>query len=235
MIYVKVIHEYVSDHPYAGRLGRHIEHDEMSRNYAVEADRGVQYKSVLHRRYGGVLDQGQLGSCTGNACAGVINTLPVHVAGAHTLKETDAVALYELATALDNIPGSYPPDDTGSSGLAVAKAAQQKGYITSYNHAFSLDAALQALQLGPVITGINWYEGFDQPDTTKHGLVEISGQIRGGHEIEILGFELMSSLMDSLLIAENSWGNSWGVKGRFCFTVATWRTLLDQQGDCTIL
>lgn len=231
-----VLVERLEEHTIEGkRLGRHVEHDPHSRDYAYVADlTATTLKSVHHRRYGTVFDQGQIGSCTGNACAGALNTVPLHVLHQPVLHESDALDLYELATHIDTIHGVYPPDDTGSSGLAVAKAAKNKGYITSYRHAFSMDGALGALQVGPVITGVPWYEGFDNPDPDT-GLVEIAGQIRGGHEFEILGFQLGNDVSSSLVVAENSWGADWGLSGRFKFTVSTWQRLLEQQGDVTIL
>ena len=36
-----------------------------------------------------------------------------------------AVKLYEDATVVDGYPGEYPPDDTGSSGLAICKVSQR--------------------------------------------------------------------------------------------------------------
>lgn len=209
------------------RLGRHIEHDPRSRNYAF-ALTGHPLTKVLWPRAGSPLNQGNLGSCTGNAITGVLNTAPFRKNGAKLYTEKEAVRIYELATTLDKISGSYPPDDTGSSGLAVCKAAKQLGLISGYKHAFSLQAALEALMSGPVITGVAWYEGFDTPD--PNGLVQISGQVRGGHEFEILGYDPATDLVE----AENSWGASWGVKGRFFFTSATWGKLLAQQGDVTV-
>jgi hypothetical protein len=185
------------------------------------------------RRYGPPFDQGNLGSCTGNAIAGCVNTVPFHKTGARLLTEQDAVGLYELATRLDSIPGSYPPEDTGSSGLAACKAAKQKGLISSYAHAFGIDHALGALQLGPVITGVPWYEGFDQPDAT--GMVSIAGEIRGGHEFEVHAIRRVGeALADTILEAVNSWGTSWAVYGKFRFSALTWAELLSQSGDVTV-
>lgn len=208
------------------RLGRHIDHDPKSLNHPVTAYGPL--KKILHRRYGKVLDQGQLGSCTGNAISGALNTVPTHKPKGKILTETDAVAIYEAATIIDGFPGQYPPTDTGSSGLAVCQVAKTQGYITSYQHAFSIDQALQALMLYPVITGVNWYEGFDSPD--QNGLVQISGQVRGGHEFEVLGYNPATDLVTAV----NSWGTGWGVSGRFHFTSKTWATLLSQQGDVTV-
>lgn len=210
------------------RLGRHIEHDPRSRNFRVEVDHAAPLRTVHHRRYGEPFDQGNVGSCTGNAVAGALNTAPLHAAGHHLLTEMDAVALYELATVIDSIPGSYPPDDTGSSGLAVAKAAQEQGLISSYRHAFGIDDALQALMAGPVITGVDWYSAFDSPDAS--GLVSIDGSVRGGHEFEVLGYDAHTQTV----VAENSWGVGWGQRGRFRFAVATWAALLADGGDVTV-
>jgi hypothetical protein len=210
-----------------GSLGRLVEHDPASRSYQA-ARATTALKKVSWVRVGGPFDQGDLGSCTGNAVAGVMNTRPFHNATKPLLAETDAVKLYELATRLDNAPGQYPPDDTGSSGLAACKAAKRLGYITGYRHAFGIQHALEALQLGPVITGVNWYEGFDKP--LPSGLVEITGQVRGGHEFEVYGYDPATDLC----WAWNSWGKSWGYRGRFCFTSKTWGQLLAERGDVTV-
>jgi hypothetical protein len=206
------------------RLGRHIEHDERSRSFP--APRAAQVVSVTHERRCPPFDQGDTGSCTGNAEAGLLMTDPYFVAG-RDLSETDAVTLYEKATHLDQIAGSYPPDDTGSSGLAAMKAAKALGYITGYQHAFGLQHALEALVLAPVITGVSWYEGFDNPGAD--GLVSISGAVRGGHEFEMVGIDADARTVRAC----NSWGPAWGDGGYFQFTWDTWDQLLQEQGDVT--
>lgn len=216
------------------RLGRHVEHDERSRQYSVETVEAAALVSKAWHRRGAAFNQGNLGSCTGNAMAGVVNTIPFQPKEPQVLTEADAVSIYEAATALDNIEGSYPPDDTGSSGLAVCKVAKQRGLISGYSHAFSIHAAITALQSGPVITGVPWYEGFDTPDAD--GLVKIAGQPRGGHEFEVPEFvaEPGGSYLDGLVVPYNSWGIHWGLHGRFKMTVRDWATLLEQQGDVTV-
>lgn len=225
---VRRIDEYVI----AGkRLGRNVEHDERSRNFAV-AEHVATIRHVRHRRFG-VLDQGDLGSCTGNAITGVLNTLPFHVRATRLKTEDDAVRLYSEATRLDAFPGSYPPNDTGSSGLAACKAAKKEGLIAGYRHAFGVEAALSALMAGPVITGVSWYEGFDNPDV--QGRVRVAGQVRGGHEFEIIGLDpAASGWLDGWVIAVNSWGPGWGRYGRFRISVRDWANLLDEDGDVTM-
>jgi hypothetical protein len=205
-------------------LGRHVEHDPASRNF--EAARATKRKTVTHKRTRKPFDQGELGSCTGNALTGVLVTAPWK----HSrLSERTAVELYELATTLDSTPGEYPPDDTGSSGLAVCKAAQQKGLISAYHHAFGIDHALDALVIAPVIIGIPWYSSFDEP---TDGILEISDDayVRGGHEVELLGIDVKNEFVEGV----NSWGTGWGAKGRFTMSWDTLARLLAEDGDCTV-
>lgn len=233
-IHIDRLDEVVGE--FAGRLGRHVEHDSRSLAHAVEhvVDELLPPASVEWRRWSPILDQGDIGSCTGNAMAGWLGCEP-HVRdaqGGDAFDEDVALRLYEAATRLDNIAGQYPPDDTGSSGLAVAKAAKQLGYIRGYGHALSPPGLLHALQTAPVIVGAPWFSGFDQPD--QDGIVFPLGQIRGGHEFLVRGYEHGATEHDSYLLADNSWGTSWGVRGSFRFSVSTWRVLAANQGDITI-
>lgn len=205
------------------KLGRLVEHDEASRGY--QAARAAALVTTLHKRRSKPFDQGNVGSCTGNAMAGALDTPPfTH----RYLSERTALKLYKLATILDNAPGVYPPDDTGSSGLAVCKAAHQLGYISGYSHAFGLRHALEALVIAPVITGISWYEGFDQPG--PGGLISIAGDIRGGHELEVVGMDVEARTIRLC----NSWSVSWGDKGYCSMTWDTWDALLHDRGDVTV-
>jgi hypothetical protein len=210
-------------------LGRVVEHDPRSFDYPVLYATTV-FKTVAHRSYGLPLDQGDLGSCTGNAAAGAINTVPIHHTGDPVFTERDALRLYGLATQLDSFPGAYPPDDTGSSGLAAAKAAQQLGYVTRYRHAFTLNQALSALQLGPVITGVSWYDDMFTP--TAQGFVHPGGALAGGHEFLVRGYVAAKR---PYVLCENSWGAGWGLGGRFKLFCDEWQELLADQGDVTVL
>lgn len=203
-------------------LGRHVEHDERSRAFAYTSAAPIQ--NVLHARHVPIFDQGDLGSCTGNAAAGCMATGPWKI----RTSERTAVQLYERATQIDAIAGAYPPDDTGSSGLAVMKAVSERGWVNAYHHAFGMHAALTALQQTPVIAGINWYEGFDRPD--PHGRVAIAGAVRGGHEICLLGVDIVAKTVR----AANSWGASWADHGYFTFSWADFDRLLHEQGDVTV-
>jgi len=208
------------------RLGRHVKHD--PRSFEFQAVRATQIVSVTHQATGLPLDQGNLGSCTANALCGALDSAP-DFSGGTTLTEADAIRVYELETKHEGKP--YPPNDPGGSGLMVCKAAKELGMITSYGHAFGLQQALQALVVRPVITGINWYSSFDNPDP-QTGLVEVAANatVRGGHEIVADGIDADKQLVWFW----NSWGTQYALGGRFCMTFDTWDRLLHEQGDVTV-
>jgi hypothetical protein len=159
-------------------LGRKLrpDHDPASRRY-VSRFAEAPLRSRTHRCYGLPLDQRRIGSCTGNAGAGAMNTAPLHRAGGPLYRERDAAVFYAENTATDTYPGTWSfdhidpetgevyghGDDTGSDGLAMAKTLQRRGLITRYEHAFGLQQALATLANWPVITGVPWYEGCSIP------------------------------------------------------------------------
>lgn len=216
-------------------LGRHVQHDPRNRSFPYVPRRTGELRRVTHTLSGGVLDQGNVGSCTGNAVATARNTTPLHRKRERLLREPDALEAYTLATTLDPFPGQMPQDDTGSSGLAACQAARQLGWITEYRWAFGLADALAALQDRAVITGVDWYEGFDTPG--RNHLVKLEGQVRGGHEFCVYGYEPQPAghpAGDAIVLCANSWSKLWGWYGRFAMHVATWADLLAAQGDVTI-
>jgi hypothetical protein len=211
------------------RLGRHIDHDPRSLRYTVKP-RGV-IVSRAWTRILGILDQGNVGSCTGNALVGALGTNPDYArlssAQAKLLGEPLALELYSAAEDIDG-DGPYPPNDNGSSGLSVAKAAKARGLINGYTHITSIDAAFTAIANGPFIVGSDWYSGFDSP---TNGLVKISGSIRGGHEYECVAYDAQTDLWTFA----NSWGYGYAKSGFFSYSSATFETLLADQGDATVL
>lgn len=221
------------------RLGRHIRHDPRSLRYQVAAVDPATLTSVRHARQIPVLDQGELGSCTGNAAEGALGTSPLYESladdrdrptGDADADEDQAVDLYSLATQLDDYDGEYPPEDTGSDGLSVAKACQQAGLISGYQHATSLNAALTALAQGPVITGVNWYSSFDTPAADGTITIGRHASVRGGHEFVVDELDVERKRVGFT----NSWGTSWGVDGRAYMSWDTWGQLLGEDGDVTV-
>lgn len=243
------IHRYT---PTDTRLGRHVAHHPESLRYAHGVLPQAAIQTVRWTRRIPILDQGQLGSCTGNAATGMLGTdsagrtatptVTISAAGAaashgyfkagvHTLDESFAIALYGLATVLDTYSGTYPPTDTGSDGVSVSKALQALGLITAYTHAFSIAALNSALQASSVIVGIEWLESMFTTDSAGNIVVDKSSGVAGGHELEVLGYNTATGLYE----VPNSWGiDGFGIDGTGFMSTPNMTYLLSQQGDVTV-
>ncbi len=222
---IHVIKEHSSKR--GGRLGRHVHFDERSREFPVELAKKAVIETRIWTRPTQAFAQGELGSCTGNGAVGVLSTLPYRQAGR---RHTQALArkVYALATHMDTIAGIYPPEDNGSTVLGAMKALRDLKLVKGYKWCFGLDDVLKTLStLGPVEVGLNWYEGFDKPDA--HGLVKVSGSVRGGHAFELLGVDVEQKLVHAI----NSWGPDWGRHGRFSFSWEDLERLLYEEGEAS--
>jgi len=227
------------------RLGRHVEHDSRSRDFAVREAKKPPTATIFWEDDAPILDQGNLGGCVGWTGADILNMAmykPVRdkVNGSKFFDNTDGKNFYHLATVADNISGTYPPDDTGSSGLGLAKALMRLGYIDRYTHAFTWNAYLTAIAAGPVAAGTLWTNKMFNPD--KNGVVHVGSlsqsNIAGGHEFSIRGRNDTTKLN----LCRNHWTNTWDteadgpkVPGEFWLTDADLQLLLKNQGDITVL
>lgn len=211
------------------RLGRNLNHDPRSLLYKVQPAKVD--KTVEWTRRVPVFDQGNIGSCTGNAEAGLLGTDPFFPTLPQNLSidEALAVKIYSLATKIDPYEGTYPPDDTGSDGLSVSKAAQQLGFISGYVWATSVDEAKTLIQQGPFIIGTVWTSNMDKPNSAGIITNPASGTVRGGHEYECFKRDKEADLWWFF----NSWGGSWGYKGMFAYNSAGLAALLAKMGDVT--
>lgn len=208
-------------------LGRKVRHDPRSLSYKIHAT--ATPKTVIWGRTVAPFDQGDLGSCTGNAAVGVLASHPLigtYPAEDIALTETGAVEVYSLAEKVDGGVG-YPPEDEGSSGLSVAQVLKTLGLISGYQHITSVSAAMTAIQAGPFIVGTNWYENMFDPSSS--GVVTLGGKLEGGHEYECLGYDNEHGMWHFA----NSWGTSWGDAGYFYYTTDTFTKLLAADGDAT--
>lgn len=220
---------YVEKRPVRAQLGRHVAHDSRSLDYQVP-ETTAEFAPVKWPLTGTVLDQGQLGACTGFAAATCLlhepyrTTVPVNV----VLDNAEGLTLYSAATRLDSFPGNYPPSDTGSDGLSAAKAAKKLGLIAGYLHITTPAQLASALALGPVIVGTDWYESMFTPDAG--GLVSVSkaSGLAGGHE-----YTLDEVTSNGEFGFTNSWGEGFGVGGRFYMIQAQFLDLLAAKGDAT--
>lgn len=223
------------------RLGRNQWLDARSLAYMVENsvhEMGRRLHDKEWEREVVILDQGDLGSCTGNAGTGALGTQPFFEAvGRAALPAADdpaaleefAVQLYSDATKVDAYPGEYPPTDSGSSGLAICKVLRARGVIKGYRWARSPYGLLQLLQNGPVLQGMPWYNAFFTPDSG--GYIDsdprwYSSGVAGGHEVEAIGVELdESDAYNSTIVYANSWGPNWGLGGRFKMRLRTYERM----------
>lgn len=237
----ELYHRFHEDVHEGMRLGRNQWLDARSLAHMVENDvqaMGQQLADQEWERVLAILDQGELGSCTGNAGSGALGTQPFYDAvGKDVLPSPDdaaageefAVQLYSDATKADGYPGVYPPEDTGSSGLAICKVLKARGTIAGYRWARSPYGLLRLLQDGPVLQGMPWYKAFFEPDA--EGYIDSnpnwrSSGVAGGHEVEALGVQLdASDAFNSTIIYANSWGTGWGQEGRFKMRLRTYEQL----------
>ncbi len=236
-----VYHKFEEDVHDGMRLGRNMWLDGRSLVHMVENSVDEMGKPLGSREWERVipiLDQGRLGSCTGNAGTGALGTQPFYDAAGHKVLpasgdpaalEDFAVQLYADATVVDGYPGVYPPDDTGSSGLAICKVLKSRATITGYRWARSPYGFLQLLQRGPVLQGMPWYEAFFTPD--KDGFIDAdptwsASKLAGGHEVEAVGVELDGTdAFNSVVTYANSWGSAWGDSGRFRMRLRSYEQL----------
>jgi hypothetical protein len=243
-----VVHRYEHTDP---RLGRHVRHDPRNARYPVGVLPASAIQSVHWDRAEAILDQGQLGSCTGNAGTGWLGTANAAGAGltsvvigsagakashghfkaqTYTLDEAFAVQLYGLATDIDPYSGQYPPTDTGSDGPSIGAALKLLGLSTGYAHAFSLDALKSAIQVSAVLWGTEWLNSMFDPDSSGTLTVDPASGVAGGHELVISGFDVNAGRW----IVDNSWGTGWGLLGSCFVSDSDMAYLLSQQGDITV-
>lgn len=216
-------------------LGRKVEHDPRSlQRFALAPAKAADLHTILWR-HGPILNQADVGACTGFSAAAAMNVSIFAPArrrahgSTRYLSNGDGLSFYSEATSLDQWDGVYPPDDTGSSGLAVAKALQRRGYIRSYLWQASWDGFLGGMMRGPMLVGTWWYDTMFYPHA-KTGHVLPIGNKAGGHEYLCIGV----NMRDEVLTFQNSWTETWGLQGRFKMTFDRFRGLLEDQGDAVL-
>jgi hypothetical protein len=219
---------YIYKYENVRRLGRHIEHDDRSKSYAYKASSAP--RTVRHQRYIPVLNQGNLGACVGFSSVGCLGTGSFFHTVSRSLDNAFGKVVYSLATELDAIKGAYPPNDTGSTGLGGAKALQQLGLISGYQHTLSFADALGAASEKPIITGTNWYSSFNTPDSDGFVTISRTARVEGGHEYCIDEVNVEKEIIG----VTNSWGYNWGKAGRFFISFSTYERLLKEDGDATV-
>lgn len=181
-------------------------------------------------------DQGNLGSCTGQAIAGAIELL-----NKRDKKQTDVSRLfiyyYErvLLNTVNYDSGAYIRDGIKATNkygaplerlwpyqvnrfkIAPSIQARNDGLkrkVTRYERANDFDSVINAITNGfPVVVGFDVYSSFY--NISRDGIMPYPNISReallGGHAVLLVGYDNRSQKF----IARNSWGARWGHNGYF--------------------
>lgn len=213
-------------------LGRHVLHDARSLDYdaATLVEQVTTERTTYHRRYGPIFDQGNVGACTAMAALGLMNTEPF--VGSKLFTTDDALAFYARETVLDDrqIPGHYPPDDTGSTGLWSMKQLRADGLIPGYRWAFSVATVKRLLQVSPISLGLPWFNSMFSVDHHGYLIVQPFTGLAGGHQIEATGVDFERQAVE----VTNSWGDGWGQGGKAFIRFTHLDQLLKLHGDVAV-
>jgi len=210
-----------------------------TRDHPYQLTNTTQSNIVDLRQYCSLIEnQGNLGSCTGNAIAGAIELL--HKRQNRTLDISrlfiyyyerlfigtvnydsgayirDGIkACYTYGAPTENLwPYNISKFRTVPPKAALLDAAKRK--VTSYQRAADFNAVIDAITSGyPVTIGFSVYSSFDSPTVAKTGIMPYPNvnkeRLLGGHAVLLVGY----NKDNNTFIARNSWGTDWGDKGYF--------------------
>jgi len=210
-----------------------------TRDHPYQLTNKAQASVVDLRQYCSLIEnQGNLGSCTGNAIAGAIELL--HKRQNRTLDISrlfiyyyerlfigtvnydsgayirDGIkACYTYGAPTENLwPYNISKFRTVPTKTALIDAAKRK--VTSYQRAADFNQVIDAITSGyPVTIGFSVYSSFDSPAVAKTGIMPYPNvnkeRLLGGHAVLLVGY----NKDNNTFIARNSWGTNWGDKGYF--------------------
>lgn len=212
--------------------------DERSKAFPIRAAIAERPKQRTKKwRNGVILDQGREGACVGFGWTAEALSTPVSVDLTRVKADVPrdptafAQAIYHRAKQIDPWEGE---NYEGTSVLAGAKAMREAGLIKEFRWCFSVEDVIDAiLTTGPVVLGIYWYDSmYDAPN----GILDVSGEIVGGHCITAVGFKLAKDSVtgEDTVILQNSWGYSWGTWGLAEIRVRDLKALLDNDGEACV-
>lgn len=188
-----------------------------------------------------VEDQGQLGSCTGNASVGALEFLERKGAKGsspfvdlsrlmayyngrvieHTVKQDAGCEIRDVVKGLATVGTCSEPMwpyvvktfAYKPTPTQLADAAARK--IKAYHRVVGLQAVKSCLAGGdPVIFGFTVYDSFESDEVARTGIMPMpkKGERElGGHAVLAVGYDDEAKQ----LIVRNSWGDAWGLKGYF--------------------
>lgn len=215
-------------------------HDPASRRYGIaEIVRTVEPAKKFWNP-GLVLDQGREGACVGFAWAGELAASPKRISSKVTTSQLEdyALGIYREAQRIDEWEGEAYD---GTSVLAGAKVLRSRAFMDSYRWCFSIEDVRSAvIAEGPVVIGIPWLDSMYW--TRPSGLVEVNGNLVGGHAILLTGYHPNIRLGKEgyskrfeVFRWRNSWGLEYGVRGSGYVTAEDLEYLLTHQGEACVL
>ena len=190
-----------------------------------------------------VEDQGNLGSCTGNALAGALEFLErkdrvsfIDLSRLfiyynervveHTVKSDSGAQIRDGIKTLakqgvcSEARWPYVESKFTAKPPATCYTEGLKHQITSYQRILTLDEMRTCLADGyPFVFGFTVYESFMTQQVAKSGIGTMpkkGEKVVGGHAVVAVGYDDTKKVF----IVRNSWGTSWGLGGYFTLPYA---------------
>jgi Papain family cysteine protease len=207
--------------------------DHRDHMFEIPFSRVIPLSIDLSSKFPPPFDQGDLGSCTGNALAGQMAFLhPSNTfsrlfiyrgerAIEHTVSSDSGAQIRDgvkfLASSGCCLESEWPYDVARFKALPPKKCfTDAKPFaIKEYLRLNTLDDMLHCLASGfPFTFGFTVYESFESDFVASTGVLNMPlshEKVVGGHAVEAVGYDLNTKRFK----VRNSWGTAWGQGGHF--------------------
>jgi len=240
---MRLLHVHPGGHGYGWRAPRWPDHKFSLYVSHIDAA-AFSTKVDLRPECPPIYDQGQEGSCTGNAWAGLGQFLTMKLGLPNFVPSRQAIYWWERELEGDTV------DDTGASLTDGARVTSTKGcphedlwpydiskmavqpsaavVVDGLKHLVAqpqqvhqdLNSMKAVLVNGyPIAIGFTVFESFESPAVASTGVVPMPGRheaVLGGHAVLVVGYDDSSARF----IVRNSWGARWGMSGYFTIPYA---------------